>query len=77
MLKGILGKSGLAGVAMMAGAFLVTTSAMAVDLDPKLDEYKAVSGVSGNIKSIGSDTLNNLMSLWSEPWNRTRTRRRS
>ena len=28
--------------------------------------YKAVSGVSGNVSSIGSDTLNNLMTLWAE-----------
>ena len=31
-----------------------------------LPAYKPVSGVSGSLKSIGSDTLNNLMTLWSE-----------
>ncbi|MDP3850116.1 MAG: phosphate ABC transporter substrate-binding protein [Luteolibacter sp.] len=35
-------------------------------LDPALPDYKAVSGVSGNLNSIGSDTLNNLMTLWAE-----------
>jgi phosphate transport system substrate-binding protein len=35
-------------------------------LDPGLPAYKAVSGVSGNVSSIGSDTLNNLMTLWAE-----------
>ena len=35
-------------------------------LDPGLAAYKAVSGVSGNVSSIGSDTLNNLMTLWAE-----------
>jgi phosphate transport system substrate-binding protein len=35
-------------------------------LDPALPTYKAVSGVSGNLNSIGSDTLNNLMTLWAE-----------
>jgi phosphate transport system substrate-binding protein len=35
-------------------------------LDPGLAAYKAVSGVSGNISSIGSDSLNNLMTLWAE-----------
>jgi len=35
-------------------------------LDPALPAYKAVSGVSGNLSSIGSDTLNNLMTLWAE-----------
>jgi len=38
----------------------------ASDLDPKLPEYKKVPGVSGTIKSIGSDTLNNLMTYWAE-----------
>ena len=37
-----------------------------VKLDPTLDSYKAVSGVSGNLSSVGSDTLNNLMTLWAE-----------
>ena len=35
-------------------------------LDPGLAAYKSVSGVSGNISSIGSDSLNNLMTLWAE-----------
>jgi len=37
-----------------------------VKLDPALESYKAVSGVSGNLSSVGSDTLNNLMTLWGE-----------
>ncbi len=28
--------------------------------------YKKVQGVSGNLNSIGSDTLNNLMTFWAE-----------
>ncbi len=32
--------------------------------------YQAVSAVSGNINSIGSDTLNNLMTLWAETFNK-------
>jgi phosphate transport system substrate-binding protein len=39
-------------------------------LDPALAPYKAVSGVSGNVSSIGSDTLNNLMTLWAESFNK-------
>lgn len=35
-------------------------------LDPALKGYVKVSGVSGNLNSIGSDTLNNLMTLWAE-----------
>src|SRR5919106_1259844 len=37
-----------------------------VKLDPGLKPYEAVSGVSGNLSSVGSDTLNNLMTLWAE-----------
>jgi phosphate transport system substrate-binding protein len=38
----------------------------AVSVDAGLTSYKAVSGVSGNARSVGSDTLNNLMTLWAE-----------
>lgn len=31
-----------------------------------LPEYERVSGVSGNLSSVGSDTLANLMTLWTE-----------
>jgi phosphate transport system substrate-binding protein len=37
-----------------------------VQVDPKIPGYKKVSGISGNLNSIGSDTMNNLMTLWSE-----------
>ena len=52
-----------------AAASLMTGYAVASGppkLDPGLAGYKAVSGVSGNVSSIGSDTLNNLMTLWAE-----------
>lgn len=35
-------------------------------LDPAVKGYIKVSGISGNVNSIGSDTLNNLMTLWAE-----------
>jgi phosphate transport system substrate-binding protein len=53
----------------VAALFLVAGYAVASGppkLDPGLTSYKAVSGVSGNISSIGSDSLNNLMTLWAE-----------
>ncbi len=37
-----------------------------ITVDPDLPDYEQVSGVSGNLNSIGSDTLNNLMTLWAE-----------
>lgn len=49
-------------------ASLASFSARAekVAVDAAIPAYKAVSGVSGNLNSIGSDTLNNLMTLWAE-----------
>src|SRR5919108_6648414 len=44
----------------------MATAQDGVKLDPGLDSYQAVSGVSGNLSSVGSDTLNNLMTLWAE-----------
>ena len=38
----------------------------AVQVDPALPSYQKVSGVSGNLNSIGSDTMNNLMTYWAE-----------
>ncbi|MCC6511404.1 MAG: phosphate ABC transporter substrate-binding protein [Pirellulaceae bacterium] len=40
------------------------STAIAQQIDPKLPDYKKVSGVSGTLKSVGSDTMNNLVSLW-------------
>ncbi|GJM20419.1 MAG: phosphate-binding protein PstS [Planctomycetota bacterium] len=45
-------------------------SAQAVPLDEKLPDYEQISGVSGSIKSVGSDTMNNLMTLWGEGFKR-------
>ena len=41
-------------------------SADAMKVDPALAAYKSTGGVSGNLSSIGSDTMNNLMTLWGE-----------
>jgi phosphate transport system substrate-binding protein len=47
---------------------LLATPALAeeVKVDAKIPAYAKVQGVSGNLNSIGSDTLNNLMTLWAE-----------
>jgi len=47
---------------------LLAASARAekVQVDPAIPAYAPVSGISGNLNSIGSDTLNNLMTLWAE-----------
>jgi phosphate transport system substrate-binding protein len=50
-----------------AAVLLVAVHGIAqMKVDAGLVAYKATGGVSGNISSIGSDTLNNLMTLWAE-----------
>jgi phosphate transport system substrate-binding protein len=51
---------------MSVAAIALATAANAQSVDPTLPTYQAVQGVSGNLVSIGSDTLNNLMTYWSE-----------
>jgi len=41
-------------------------AAQAPAVDGNLPSYTPVSGVSGNLNSVGSDTLNNLMLLWGD-----------
>ena len=38
----------------------------ATALDPSLPAYQVVTGISGQIKSVGSDTLGNEMALWAK-----------
>lgn len=44
----------------------VVSARAQVSVDASLPKYERVGGVSGNLNSIGSDTLNNLMTLWAE-----------
>ena len=53
----------LAGGLVLGAAM---TAAAQVEVDAGLSQYERTSGVSGNLNSIGSDTLNNLMTLWAE-----------
>ncbi|TCK19121.1 phosphate ABC transporter substrate-binding protein (PhoT family) [Thiogranum longum] len=39
-------------------------------VDSGIPDYNRVSGVSGNLSSVGSDTLANLMTLWAEEFKR-------
>jgi phosphate transport system substrate-binding protein len=41
-------------------------SAQATQVDSSIPAYSKTSGVSGSLSSVGSDTLNNLMTLWAE-----------
>jgi phosphate transport system substrate-binding protein len=35
-------------------------------VDPALPHYLKVSGISGSLSSVGSDSMNNMMTLWAE-----------
>ncbi len=69
MFKGVLKfkiiKGGLIAliVALTAG---FATALELVKVDAGIPVYTKASGVSGNINSVGSDTMNNLMALWCE-----------
>jgi len=52
----------LAAVALFAGSAL----AAPIQVDPKLPSYQKVDGVAGTLNSVGSDTLNNMMTFWAE-----------
>jgi phosphate transport system substrate-binding protein len=57
----------LALLVVLTGAVGVRAQdAPPIALDAKLKPYAPTSGVSGALNSVGSDTLNNLMTLWAE-----------
>jgi phosphate transport system substrate-binding protein len=53
------------GVALLGG-LAATAFAQQVKVDAGIAGYAKTSGVSGNINSVGSDTMNNMMTLWAE-----------
>ncbi len=64
-------KKGLGKKWLLAATALVAMSASPalaenISVDSGLKGYEKTEGVSGNLNSIGSDTLNNLMTFWAE-----------
>jgi phosphate transport system substrate-binding protein len=53
---------------VIAAAMVVTVPAgqEVLKVDPSVPAYQKASGISGNLSSIGSDSMNNLMTLWAE-----------
>ncbi len=49
---------------------LLSSAAAVHAVDADLPAYQRVSGISGNLSSTGSDTLANLMTLWTESFKR-------
>jgi phosphate transport system substrate-binding protein len=54
--------------AAVFGALLIAAAAPAqvVQVDAGIPSYQRTVTVSGNLSSVGSDTMNNMMTLWSE-----------
>jgi len=56
----------LSTVTLLVGLTLAGAAQAVTKVDANLPVYQKASGVSGNISSVGSDTLANLMTLWAE-----------
>ncbi len=59
------------GAAALATALILPglssqAGAAGISVDASLPNYIKIEGVAGNLNSIGSDTLNNLMTFWGE-----------
>ncbi len=63
--KSIIAAMGIASAALLSG-----TASAVQTVDAGVPEYQKASGISGNLSSVGSDTLANLMTLWAEEFNR-------
>ncbi len=59
-------------LAAVAAVVAIAAPALGQDVavDPKLPKYKPVEGITGTVRSMGSDTMNNLMTLWGEEMRR-------
>lgn len=63
-------KQSLVALGVVASVWCAGPAAADSKLDPALPDYTKASGVSGNLTSIGSDTLANLMTFWAEEFKR-------
>jgi len=63
--KSLIAAMGFASVALVSG-----TAGAVQTVDAGVPDYQKASGISGNLSSVGSDTLANLMTLWAEEFNR-------
>ena len=63
--KSLIAAMGFASAALVSG-----TASAVQTVDAGVPDYKKASGISGNLSSVGSDTLANLMTLWAEEFNR-------
>ena len=68
--KGMRSRTLSLSLFLFVGFATTTYAASDSMVDPNWKSYTRVSGISGNVNSIGSDTLNNLMTLWAEGFRR-------
>lgn len=65
-------KNIVVGAAFLAGAATLGASSASaqIEVDKDLPSYQKARGIAGNLSSVGSDTLNNLMTFWAENFRR-------
>ena len=63
--KSLIAAMGFASVALISG-----TASAVQTVDAGIPDYQKASGIAGNLSSVGSDTLANLMTMWAEEFNR-------
>ena len=55
---------------LAAAAVLDAAPQAALKVDARIAPYRKAAGISGNLTSVGSDSLNNLMTFWVEAFGR-------
>ncbi|NRB38670.1 MAG: phosphate ABC transporter substrate-binding protein PstS family protein [Pseudomonadales bacterium] len=60
----------ITAIAISSGSLFSLQVSADTAIDKAIPDYKKASGVSGNLSSVGSDTLANLMTLWAEDFKR-------
>lgn len=63
-------KSLAATLGFTVATLLSSTAGAVQKVDEGVPAYQKASGISGNLSSVGSDTLANLMTMWAEEFNR-------
>lgn len=63
-------KTAFLAAGFVSGALVCAGTHAVQNIDADIPEYKKASGISGNLSSVGSDTLANQMTLWAESFNR-------
>lgn len=58
-------------VASLSLCTALSSFSVTAAVDSELPHYERASGISGNLTSIGSDTLANLMTLWSQEFKKS------